>query len=283
MRVRKTSGSLFVVTNRLPILALWGCLVFSTQAFGEERSDRKFEWSARIFLVDFDTSTKVGGLGPNDSATISLEDDLGMNSDDEVLFTTGRWYFGKRHSLGLSYLNFDRTGETVLARDLQIGDTEFTVGLTADSFLDYNALAFDYRVAVFKTDKLDAGVVLGLSLIDFNFGVESTVFVNDTDVTTLQETEAEEYPVPTFGVNVKYEIIPNLLVHGGFGYLDVSVDNWEASMLILGAELQYFPWRNVGFGVSYNFVDIEYDEEKKDAFNVDFEYDGLLGRVITRF
>lgn len=47
--------------------------------------------------------------------------------------------------------------------------------------------------------------------------------------------------------------------------------------------LEYFPWRRVGFSVGYSRVDIEYDEEKNDPLVIDFTYDGLLGRVITRF
>jgi hypothetical protein len=274
---------LLVFSQALPILILCGCLAVSAPALGEDRSNDRFELSAGVYLVSFDTNTRIGGLGPGGGTTISLENDLGMDGDETELFALGRWYFTKRHSLGISYLDFDRTGEIVLRRDLQIEDTLFTVGLNVDSFLDYNVLAFDYRYAVFKTDKLDAGVVLGLSLIDFNFGVESTTFINDTDLVTLRESEAEEYPVPTFGLDLEYEIVPNVYLRGGLGYLDYSASNWEASMLVLGAEVQYFPWRNVGFSVGYNRVDIEYDEEKKDPFDIDFTYDGLLGRLITRF
>ncbi|MDH3452959.1 MAG: hypothetical protein OEN20_11090 [Gammaproteobacteria bacterium] len=270
-------------SKRFLIAALCAYLAISAQAFGRDRSDDRFELSAGVYLVSFDTNTRIGGLGPGGGTTISLENDLGMDSDETELFALGRWYFAKRHSLGISYLDFDRTGEIVLRRDLQIEDTLFTIGLNVDSFLDYNVLAFDYRYAVFATDKLDAGVVLGLSLIDFNVGVASTTVINDNELIKLEEAEGEEYPVPSFGLDLKYEIVPDVYLRGGFGYLDYSASNWEASLLILGAELQYFPWRNVGFSVGYNRVEIEYDEEKNDPFNVDFTYDGLLGRVITRF
>lgn len=145
------------------------CAGAGSPAWGENDSDRRarprdpFDLSFGIYLVDFDTETRVGSSGPAGGTRISLEDDLGMGSDDTELLAAGRWRFARRHSIGLGYLDFDRNGDVTLARDIIFGDTTFTLGLNAESFLDYEVWGMDYRYAFIARDNLDVEAMLGVS------------------------------------------------------------------------------------------------------------------------
>ena len=45
--------------------------------------------------------------------------------------------------------------------------------------------------------------------------------------------------------------------------------------LISSAGVEYFPWRRFSFGVSYDRIDIAYDEDGHDALDVDAVNDGI--------
>ncbi|MCZ6868464.1 MAG: hypothetical protein O7G84_03035 [Gammaproteobacteria bacterium] len=54
-------------------------------------------------------------------------------------------------------------------------------------------------------------------------------------------------------------------------------------MSIVNVGLEYFPWRHVGFGLGYDFVDVHYERQGSQQISADFQYDGILVRLITRF
>ena len=66
----------------------------------EKRTPDTIRVFAGGFFAQLDTDTKVtsSGLG---GRKISLEDDLGLDDDDTVIFGGLRWWISKRHSVAL--------------------------------------------------------------------------------------------------------------------------------------------------------------------------------------
>ena len=98
--------------------------------------------------------------------------------------------------------------------------------------------------------------------------------------------EDESFPVPSLGAGFRYRFRDDWFLRAGATYFEYEEDDeWEASLLIGGLGVEWFPWRHVGFGLEYDVVEIEYDEDdsRSDQFDVDFKYDGFQLRVIGRF
>ncbi len=237
------------------------------------------------FFAQLDTDTKVtsSGLG---GRKISLEDDLGLDDDDTVFFGGVRWRISKRHSVGITQLVLDRDGDQTVTRELAIGDKVFAINTMTETLFDYRTTHFDYRYSFYASDRLNAGLLLGISDIDFEFEVVGTVTGPGGGVITESVHEQEDYPVPSIGMGIRYVLNENWYLRAGATYLEYDDGEWEASLLIAGLGVEWYPWRNFGFGLGYDLVEIEYDEDKdpgKDEWDVDFGYQGIQLRVIGRF
>ncbi len=234
------------------------------------------------FFAQLDTDTKVISSGRK----ISLADDLGLDIDDTVFFAGLRWRISKRHSVGITQLVLDRDSDQTVTRDLAIGDKVFTINTMTETLFDYRTTHFDYRYSFYASDRLNAGLLLGISNIDFEFEVVGNVMGAGGGVITESVHEQENYPVPSIGMGIRYVLNENWYLRAGATYLQYDDDDWEASLLIAGMGVEWFPWRNFGFGLGYDLVKIEYDEDKdpgKDEWDVDFGYQGIQLRVIGRF
>lgn len=237
------------------------------------------------FFAQLDTDTKVtsSGLG---GRKISLEDDLGLDDDDTVFFAGLRWRISKRHSVGITQLVLDRDGDQTVTRELAIGDKVFTINTMTETLFNYRTTHFDYRYSFYASDRLNVGVLLGISDIDFEFEVVGNVMGPGGGVITESVHEQEDYPVPSIGMGIRYVLNENWYLRAGATYLEYDDGEWEASLLIAGLGVEWYPWRNFGFGLGYDLVKIEYDEDKdpgKDEWDVDFGYQGIQLRVIGRF
>ncbi len=125
-------------------------------------------------------------------------------------------------------------------------------------------------------------MLVGISYIDLEFDIEASPLNGRMQ---LEESATEAFPVPSFGVGLRYKFSPTLLVRFGATYLEYEhKDEWKVTMSVFNVGLEYFPWRHVGFGLGYDFVDVEYEKEGSNKrVGADFQYDGILVRLITRF
>ncbi len=272
-------------TAKVTLLALLLLTVAShSLAQGVGQKPDKFRVFVGGFFARLETDTRItsNDLG---GTTVSLEDDLGLDDDEVVLFGGFRWRFGKRHSLGVTHVGLDRDADQILSRDLQIGDNLFTVSAETMTEFDFSFTTLSYQLSFWAHDRFDLGLMVGVSNVSFDFEVVGDV---NTPVggATARVAEGEDYPVPSVGLGFRYKFTDDWLVRGGATYFEYEIDDeWFASMFLAGVGVEWFPWRHFGFGVEYDFVSFEYDEDdsNSDQFDVDFEYSGIRLNAIGRF
>jgi hypothetical protein len=279
MHYKRIAG-MFVAT-----CLIWQSLLQVAHAQEDQAKPDRFRVFAGGFFAKLDTDSEVttGGRG---GRTFNLEDDLGLKDDDEVIVGGFRWRFGKRHSLGIMHMTLDRDADQNLTRELSIGDQTFTINATTMTTFDYKTTHVDYRYAFYSTDRLDAGLLLGLSNIEFDFEVVADVAFPGGGVLTQSVHESEGFPVPSIGLGFRYALNEDWYLRAGATYLEYDDGEWDASLLLAGVGVEWFPWRHFGFGLGYDLVQIEYDENNDpddDEFDVKFDYDGFQLRVIGRF
>ena len=259
------------------IIAFLALLSLTTVARAQQIRDwDRFRFSAGAFFIDLDTKTKVESSRLDRGTRISLEDDLGMESSQTDLFLSARYRFARRHSIGVGFLSIERNGDVTLREDIQFGDDFFTINIDVESKFEFDLLQLSYRYVFLSREKFDIAFSVGINSIDYDIALKAFGGA-------VEGREHEGYPVPSLGLGSRFRFARGWSLGIGAAYFEYSTDDWEASLFITDIDVEYFPWKHVGFGVGYNRLEIEYVEEGSDALDIDFIYDGVLVRAIVSF
>ncbi len=242
----------------------------------ETRDWDRFRFSAGAFFIDLDTEAHVDSSTLGRGTGIDLEDDLGLDSDQALLFLSARYRFARKHSIAVGFLSIQRNGDVTLTEDIQFGDDLFRISVDVESNFDFELLQLSYRYAFLSREKFDMAFFVGINSVDYDIALTALGGA-------VEGRENEKYPVPSLGLGSRFRFARGWSLGIGAAYFEYSTDDWEASFLVTDIDVEYFPWRHVGFGVGYNRLEIEYVEEGSDALDIDFTYDGIMVRAIASF
>jgi len=79
----------------------------------------------------------------------------------------------------------------------------------------------------------------------------------------VSERESTDLPVPVLGLAFKYGILEKLILHAYGDFLpSVEIGDVDGSLTNLTAALEYRAFEHVGFGGSYNLLDVDVDVDK---------------------
>lgn len=128
----------------------------------------KWEISPSFTSVILNTDIRVDASNGDFGTTIDAEDDLGLATVKLQPRIDARLRLGRKHELEGGFQFAQRTGETVLQRDIDFADTTFVAGANLNTTLNTNLLFLNYRYAIVAQDRTQAGVGVGLGALFFN-------------------------------------------------------------------------------------------------------------------
>jgi hypothetical protein len=282
-------------TSRQPIVAfLLGCLFACPGLLsGQERQEPRFS----VFLggAFLSTDLKLSFFSPRFGVgrVIDFEDDLGLkDSADEVRVIVG-YRFGqrRRHELELSYLRVSRDGSVALSREVELGDTLFTVGTTVFPEVRTQDLELGYTYYLVKKEKGELGISPGIHGLRVETVLSGILIVEPSpgeQPTELpaREDVAAEYPLPVIGLKGSYRPLPRLVLRAGFRWLGVEIGEYQGHFIDAHLRLEHETFEKVGFGVGYNLISLDLKRDPGNEFligTVDYRYDGPEIFVRMRF
>ena len=241
--------------------------------------DERFRLDLGGFAQKFSTTIRV------DSAThggteVNLEDDLGLSSNQLNFRADGYWRFGRHGRLEFAYTGWNRSASHVLDKDINVGDTTYHAGATLDSQLRVSVVELYYGYSFWNTPKFELGAQIGLSALITSVSIEGTGSISGGGGSGTRsfssETRSVTAPVPAIGIQARYTIIPGLLVSGRIKGFGATIDNIKGSVLEGRATLDYYPWKNVGFGAGYDYVDIKVTKTSDPMVELEYRYSGPM-------
>jgi len=263
------------------VLAL--ALLFSATATAQEQVQKKvpsigviqdrFLFSLGFFLPAFNTEARIDSAD-HDGTGVDLEDDLGFKADDSVFRFDGLYRISRRHQIGFSYFKLDRSSTKNIEEQIIWDDLVFDVGADLKATFNVDVYKVHYRYLVLQGSRLAFGIGGGLNFMDFEFGVQGQArLVGDDQEETFEGSSNTNtlIPVPSVGATVRWAILGNLFLGGSIDYLRGSFDEQMARYSDLLVSLNWFPFKNVGFGLMYDMVKITY-EDHGNAFRGRFDY-----------
>jgi hypothetical protein len=220
-----------------------------------------------VYLANYDTTVRKSSddvLGTR----IDLEDDLGMDSDDEVArfaIAVRPW---PKHRFFFSYMDMDRNGDQALDEDITFDGITFPAGTQVGSKLDLGMYRGGYTWSFLQNDSWELGLSLGLYLIDLDVRLESTDHQIRADDST---TEA----FPMVGFTGTWLVSDDWLISGTAEAFSIDSGNTDGDFYNLRLIAEYAVTEKLSIGAGYDLVSIDAKDTKKND-SIDYEYDGAL-------
>ncbi len=82
--------------------------------------------------------------------------------------------------------------------------------------------------------------------------------------------------MPAIGAQFRYTLLPGFLASARVRGVGATIDNIKASSLQWRAALDYYPWKNVGFGAAYDYMDISIEKQADRTTELDYKYSGPM-------
>ncbi len=280
-----------VVAPAIVLLFLLGARQGASQSASDfttvKGMDERFRLDLGGFFQSFETTIRVDSAEYGLGTEIALEDDLGLDSNQANFRADGYWRFGRHGRLDFSYTGWNRRAERVIDRDITIDDTVYHAGATLDSRLRVSLAELYYGYSFWNTPRFEAGVQLGATVLfnKVNFDGSGTISSPDGSASGSVSSESRSLvaPVPAIGIQARYTIVPRLLVSGRIRGMGVTIDNIKGSVQEGRVALDYYPWKNVGFGAAYDYMDIKVTKVNDPTVEFEYEYSGPMAYLSLVF
>jgi hypothetical protein len=217
-------------------------------------------------------------LDPNsiiEGSTLSGEDDLGL--DDQV--DQGRMEFdirmGNRNHVRIDYFKLNRFAEQPLPRDIIFGDFIFEEGTQFRSRMDWRVLTLTYTYSLFKSERFEGGLGLGIHIIEAQ--------AEGGEPGTLNRESASEVGIfPTVAANLAFRISKRWSITARGQQFSASPEDFEGKMADYHADIQYRWRKNFAIGLGYSILETDvqvFDSDQPLMFNLKTTGPELFFRV----
>ena len=265
---------------RTTVAALGLALIVSTSASAQSEPELtgnlpgKFSiFAGALFGADLDTKIRLDG--DNRGTTIDLESLLGLKSSAQSFAGAISWRPHRRHLLSAGYYGIKRSNSKALNRDIDVGDSTWTVNtkVTANFNTEYATLG--YRWSPILTSRVSAGLAVVIPVVFANTGL--TVDASGVQ-TEVNRKESITVPIPLPGLHATFRVTDQFWLDTRAQYLKITIFGIEADVIDYGANLHYYPISHLGIalGLVGNNLSVAGDG---DVLKGKFSYDVLGGSL----
>lgn len=248
-------------------------VLLSSLATADTRLDDRFSLSLGVFITDRDTDTRLDGT--TTGSDIDFEKELGLDSSDTVFRIDGYYRFNERHRLDFSVFDLSRVGSKQINRDLQWGDTFYSVNTTLNTDVDLQIYKAAYTYSFMRREKGYLGATAGLYIADMRASIteENLGQAEFGDITA---------PLPVIGLRGEYAFSDRWSFRASGEFFFVEYNNVDGSLVDLYAGVDYGMRDNLSIGLGINSVSIDVEATKsRFAGAIDWQYVG--GLVFLKF
>lgn len=182
--------------------------------------------------------------------TIDLADQLNVETSVNVFRAEAMWNVGARHRIDLAWFDMKETGHTMLTRDIDFGDADFTASLPVDSYFRTNILRLAYTYYFVQKPRLQFGLSLGLHVMKVASGISSSL-------AGVTENVGVTAPFPVFGINFDYAATSRLLLRVHGEYLKLSYDKYDGELIDFYGAVEWRLNHNWSLGGGLEYFDID--------------------------
>jgi hypothetical protein len=250
------------------------CGLGFTSAWAEEKTSRKpldmrytIYGGAQFYQAD----GKFGYIKEGQPDIKVDLDDLGLD-ETAVSPIVGAIinFWDNRLTLRLDYFGYHDDATETADFSFDFDDVHYPLGASLDSSLDLDVYVANLSYNFIRTQRARLGVGVGVHAANIDLKISGKANVLGT-VVDLGSGEADLLaPLPNIYVMGAYAFTDRFLIRGGGGGMSLTYGDWDGSLWFVNAFLEYWPWRHVGFGAGYRYLDVDVDYDpghKKETYD----------------
>jgi hypothetical protein len=259
--------------NPITAVAIAACLALSLGAFAQSQGapgdyayrDNDFYVNVGGQILSIDSSTEVKGGVNHEGTNIDVDRDLGLSSNENTWRIDAGWRFFHRHQLEFTYFQVNRSADKTLQRNFVYNGYDYYVGATVNTNFDSNYWGLKYDYYFLQGPRGELGAYIGLLYTDVTLklkldaqasGGGGQAYVGQTVERSLGA------PTGTIGLTGTYQFTPKCFLRGNIGWLRLNINSVTGTVWDVRATVDYFPWKNVGFGGGYQYYSLKLDANK---------------------
>lgn len=238
-------------------------LLFVSNAFAQETSGNPLlddDWIIRVGATKIDAEVKVGLSNPELGSIPLIDlDKLGVDAGFTSFWTHVIWQAPERWSWGFNYFRSEADGEHLTSEDIEFGDLTIPAGSGVKSDFVTNFYVLNGYYDFYQSSNSHAGVGFGLYGLDLDLKLQAVV---GNEAGASSESASVLAPLPTLSLYYKHAFNERLALWTDVGYFSLDIDNYDGDMLAARLNLEYWVKKKWGFGIGYNFVDLDLTVDK---------------------
>jgi hypothetical protein len=135
--------------------------------------------------------------------------------------------------------------------------------VNSELIITVTRVSFGY--SFFKTRDKEFGVGIGAHVTDVSASINGSIVGTENAEATA--------PLPVLSLFSQVALTDRWSVGMRFDYFAVQVDQYDGEIASIGLDLQYQPFRHVGFGIGIRTLDVQLEADEDD----------FRGKVESRF
>jgi hypothetical protein len=189
------------------------------------------------------------GLG----TSVNLEETFDMDRSKTVPSFYGRWRINQRWRIDAEYFQFNRSSDRVIDREIIWGDQTFPINTQVSSKFNFSDLRVSAGYSFFRTPDKELGVGLGLHMAAYDVSLSTPASGGEG-----QDVLA---PLPVLSIYGNFALTDRWAVGTRLDRFSLSYDKFSGSLTNLALDIQYQPFRHVGFAFGYRGLFIKAEVE----------------------
>jgi hypothetical protein len=252
----------------------------SAQSYADVKGmDERFRLDLGGFFQSFDTTLRLDSTALGRGTEINFEDDLGQDSNKTSFRANGYWRFGRHGRFDFGVLTYSRSATHTINRDIEFGDHVYHAGATVDSQMRTTQVEAYYAYSFVNTGEAELGAKLGFSAIFHSIQFDATGSITGPGGTVsgsrASDSRSVVAPIPAIGLYGRFTLLPRLFISGyAKGLPNITIGDYGGSMFDGGAFVDWYPWKNVGFGGGYSYTKITFERTTDPTVSFDYSYSG---------
>ena len=226
----------------------------------------KFYFELGAFVPKTSTSAQLDSTNLGAGANVDFERALGMTTQKVVPDAGFRWRFAEHWRFEAEYFQLNRSGDKTISQDITWNGVTFTAGTQVQSKFNFSDLRTSVGYSFFKRKDKDLGVSFGFHVASYDVALQAAGTGNEQKRITA--------PLPVLSAYGQFALTDEWSVGGRLDRFTMSYDHYDGNVTSMGLDVNYQPFRHVGFGLAYRSLFIVLTASKPDftaKFNQNFQ------------